>query len=434
MFLEPLSLPLDSPAARRIIPQGKAIALSILLAMAGSGCARTTATSQRATAANALGTTARARDNDPTDAPAPAATAPLVSAPVGSAIGDGGAGAMQRRLSVPRVNPWKSATRDGHQIDTDHFTLRTTIRNGDLRRFLPNFSERALTQYTTAIVPLPAPSRKLESFIFGTRDEWVKFTQDRLGEDAGAYLGLGRGGYTSKSVAILYDIGPTDTLTILAHEGWHQYSQAVFQQELPVWLEEGVATFMEGYRVDSEGQPLFAAWRNFERFGELRDAVRREELIPLAELLDGTPQQFLADGRDRLLTYYAQVWALTHFFAEGANGKYRAALAELLTDAVTGQISQTLEERMSTNADRRTVQRLMSRGGIRGLPGTLVARGYFSENFAEFAAEYDAFVRQICGRGSGEFIWRGVSPIPRVLAEPLPAHDANEQDAEQNDP
>ncbi len=356
-------------------------------------------------------------------APAPAGTATLVGAPVGSAVGDGGraiaVGGSAAR-SAPLVMPWKSMSRDGHEIVTDHFQIRTTVRNGDLRRFIPVFTEHALVQYTTALVPLPAPTNRLETYIFGTRDEWTSFTRDRLGDEAQTYLGLGRGGYTSKSVAILYDIGPTDTLTILAHEGWHQYSQSVFRQELPVWLEEGVATYMEGYRVDSAGQPIFSAWRNFERFGELRDAVRRERLIPLETLLDKPPQEFLNEGREQLLVYYAQVWALTHFLVEGGGGQYRGALAQLLQDAVDGRVGRSLADRLPTETDRRAVQRGIARGGLRSLPGTLVARGYFSQDLDALATEYDAFVRKICMRGAGDSIWKGVSPIAQDAAATVP--------------
>ena len=358
----------------------------------------------------------------PSSSSSPAATATLVSAPVGSAIGDGGGKVIDQprlaQLPAPQVQPWKSATRDGYEITTVHFTLRTTIRNGDLRRFLPIFTERALAQYTSALSALPVPTRRLETFIFGSREEWTSFTMDRLGDEAGTYLGLGRGGYTSKSVAILYDIGPTDTLTILAHEGWHQYSQSVFREELPVWLEEGIATYMEGYRVNSAGQPVFAAWRNFERFGELRDAVRRNNLIPLEKLLDQTPQQFLNEGRDQLLIYYAQVWALTHFLAEGGNGKYRDGLEAMMNDAVSGQVGKSLAQSMTTDADRRSIQRGVSRGGIRSLPGTLIVRGYFSQDMTELSSEYELFVKQVCSRGSGDAIWKGISPIPVVSPTP----------------
>ena len=36
--------------------------------------------------------------------------------------------------SSARVEAWKNGSRDGHEIVTEHFRLRTTIRNGDLRQ------------------------------------------------------------------------------------------------------------------------------------------------------------------------------------------------------------------------------------------------------------------------------------------------------------
>ncbi len=315
-----------------------------------------------------------------------------------------------------RVTPWTNGTRTGQEIDTEHLEIRTTLRNGDLRRFLPEFTECALAHYTSALGSLPAPSRALETYIFGTRDEWAAFTVERLGNDAQAYLGLGRGGYTSKGTAILYDIGPTDTLTILAHEGWHQYSQAVFRDELPVWLEEGISTYMEGFRVTLTGAPLFEPWRNFERFGQLRDSLRRDGTIGLEQLLNGTPQQFLAEGRERLLTYYAQVWVLTHFLAEGSEGRYRAGLEKLLQDAASGSIGAAIESAATSAQDRRGVQRALDRGGVRALPSAIIVRAYFSAQMQDLASEYDLFLRAVCERGSGDRIWRGVSPVQKAAA------------------
>ncbi|MSR70244.1 MAG: hypothetical protein EXS17_07860 [Phycisphaerales bacterium] len=368
------------------------------------------------------------------DASSLSTTGAPVNAPIGSAIGDGGAGVMQGRRRVPdvdpsvdprveaalrrpfRVAPWTHGTRTGHEIVTEHLEIRTTLSNSELRRYLPEFTECALAHYTSALGTLPAPSQPLETYIFGTREEWAAFTVERLDKDAEAYLSLGRGGYTSNATAILYDIGANDTLTILAHEGWHQYSQAVFRAELPVWLEEGISTYMEGYIVSESGLPNFEPWRNFERFGQLRDSLRQGAIIPLEQLLAGTPQRFLADGRERLLAYYAQVWVLTHFLAEGSEGRYRAGLEMMLQDAVTGSIGTRLASAVTTDDDRRSVRRALDRGGVRALPSALILRAYFSADLPTLAAEYDTFLRAICARGSGDRIWRGVSPIRKPAA------------------
>src|SRR5690606_28941593 len=131
---------------------------------------------------------------------------------------------------------------------------------------------------------------------------------------------------------------PYDTLAIAAHEGWHQYTQQTFKHQLPVWLEEGIATYMEGFRRNDDGVLVFTPAANRERQETLRRAVRRGHLIPLNDLLTRTPQSFLGSSKETLLVYYAQVWALTNFLAEGENGRYRAALAEVLTDAAEGRL------------------------------------------------------------------------------------------------
>jgi hypothetical protein len=69
-----------------------------------------------------------------------------------------------------------------------------------------------------------------------------------MGSDAEVYLKIQRGGFAASGRAILYDIGPRDTFAIAAHEGWHQYTQKSFRAPLTVSFEEGLATYMEGFR------------------------------------------------------------------------------------------------------------------------------------------------------------------------------------------
>jgi hypothetical protein len=168
---------------------------------------------------------------------------------------------------------------------------------------------------------------------------------------------------------------------------------------------------MEGVRGGVDGAPpTFIPWRNFERFGELRDVVARNRLIPLEELVQGTPQDALANGRTTLLGYYAQVWALVHFLNEGEGGRYRRGLERLLSDAVEGRIAGTLWE--SSRAGTRNERRM----AIGRQVGPAVLREYFAEDLPRISAEYDAFVRAIVARGNGEKIWRGESPLKAISA------------------
>src|SRR5205085_11407269 len=118
----------------------------------------------------------------------------------------------------------------------------------------------------------------------------------------------------------------------------------------------------------------------------LRDAVRSRHLIGLDDLLTRSPQSFLNDSKDALLVYYAQVWALTRFLAEGEDGRYKPALAALLTETADGK----LVGRMMTS----TVSAGTRRHGVGAVSrvGPAIAQEYFNRDLAECEKQYLAFV------------------------------------------
>lgn len=319
---------------------------------------------------------------------------------------------VNRRLE-PVVEPWKFGTTAGECIDTGTHRIHSTLRDPTIRERMQVFLPTALDHYRSAIIPLPEPDGPIEFFMFGTRTDWLAYTRERLPQEAEMYERIGRGGYTIEGDAVLYDIGRWDTFTIAAHEGWHAYTQRVFRHALPVWLEEGIACYMEGVRGGTNGgPPVFMPWRNFERFAELRDVIAADRFVPLDEFVQGTPQDYLRDGRRTLLAYYAQAWALVHFLSEGEGGRYRKGLERLLSDGVEGRIASTIWE--SSKAGTRNDRRL----AIGRHVGPAVLREYFDEDIKRVATEYEAFCRAIVRRGNGDRIWRGDSPLPA----PTPAN------------
>ena len=323
---------------------------------------------------------------------------------------------VETRRSEPVVEAWKFGEKPGECIDVGTHRIHSTLRDPLIRERMQVFLPTALDHYRSAIIPLPAPDGPIDVYLFGTRSDWIAYTRERLPEEAAMYERLGRGGYTLEGDAVLYDIGRWDTFTIAAHEGWHAYTQRVFRHSLPVWLEEGIACYMEGVGGNANGAPpTFMPWRNFERFGELRDVVSRERFVSLADLIEGTPQDYLRDGRNTLLGYYAQTWALVHFLMEGEGGRYRAGLERLLDDAVEGRISSTIWA--SSRAGSRNERRM----AIGRQVGPAVLREYFDEDIAAISGQYETFVKALVRRGNGERIWRGESPVLSPAASPAPA-------------
>ena len=286
-------------------------------------------------------------------------------------------------------------------IRTPNYRIYTTERDARLRDRMIVLLEHAIAHYRTAITPLPAPSAKLDVYLMDNRDQWEVLTKRLMGAAASDLENIERGGFAARGIGVYYDLGPYDTLAIAAHEGWHQYTQRVFRQPLPIWLEEGMATYMEGYRWDGRG-PHFLAWANIERFDRLRDAASAGRLIPLSRLVRMRPQDELGRGGGGVLDFYAHVWAAAHFLHEGEDGKHRKTLERLLNDAASGRIRSTLE----THLGGAEATRAMARRG-----GGSVFETYFGESVDEADAAFEAFCLEIVRTGAREDIVRGVSPL-----------------------
>jgi hypothetical protein len=286
---------------------------------------------------------------------------------------------------------WRDTT--GLIIASPNYDIHTTIEDPRLLDILPGFFESALRAYRTSLAALPAPSDRFETYIFKDRQQWRHKTWEVLPKQAGAFMNLGRGGFATRGIAVLYFIdyragNPHDTLAIAAHEGWHQYTQKTFRHQLPVWLEEGIATYMEGFQTTPEGI-TFTPEFNRERRRELSSAVRHDRLIPLGELMSKTPQEFLTSGKDHLLTYYAQVWALTRFLVEYEDGKYASTLTEVLTDAAEGRLMGRI---MSAEARHTTTS---AWANFDARTGPWLVQAYFNDDMMTFRQEYEAFILEL---------------------------------------
>ena len=311
---------------------------------------------------------------------------------------------------VSTSEPWSFGGYEGELVTTPTHLLHLTLPEGRLRQAMPVFTGTALLHYRTMLSPeadsepLDAPTERMSTFVFGTRPEWAAWTKWRLRRGANLYLGIERGGYTIDAESVIWDIGRYDTLCMLAHEGWHQYTQSVFRHPLPAFLEEGLAAYAEGHRFRrSDAAPVFMPWRNLERYGQLRSSRYRNRLIDLDDLIARPPQYFVAGSERGLLTYYAQLWVLVHYLVEGREGRYRDGLVKLVGDAVDGHITSSIYD-----ADRRA--------GILGRTlgpntGRDIIATYFDEDYAGFKAGYEAFIDRVVASGNGTRIWQGRSPI-----------------------
>lgn len=296
------------------------------------------------------------------------------------------------------IEPWAADGEPGRVIVTRHYRLHTTIADAERARRLAAVLEHALPIYRAGcgVLPeasLPEPPRTLDVFVYRTRGQWDLATRRLLGEAAAPLLAMPRGGYTIAGRVMLYDVGRRETVALLAHEGWHQYVQSTFARSLPDWLDEGLATIMEGVRwapgADGAMEITFSPWANTERFDELRRAATMRRLLTLDRLVSAGPTLTSAGADGDALAYYAQAWALVHYLREGRGGEHAAALGEMVTHAARAGGAS-----LSVAPPASGVAALRERFGPLG----------------PLEAELDGFVRLITRPGARELIVQGRSP------------------------
>jgi uncharacterized protein DUF1570 len=320
--------------------------------------------------------------------------------PVRSSAPSGGETRSASSADVVRsIDPWAFGNAKGLLIRTAHYRLYTTERDAVILSRMPVFLEAALEHYRSALGLLPGPSIRLDTYLMDNRTQWVHLTQMLVPARADDYLRIERGGFAVNGIGVYFDLGLYDTHAIAAHEGWHQYVQRSFVDPIPVWLNEGIAAYMEGFRWAGD-VPVFRPWANVERFDQLRNAQATGSLMHLRELLNTTPQQLGKDGGLRALTYYAQVWALVHFLHEGENGQHLPILRQLLQDAASGNLLRVLRLRLDDDAVR-----------VRASVGDTIFRAYFGEDVDRMNDAYRAFVVEMVRPGARDVLIRGVSPM-----------------------
>lgn len=231
---------------------------------------------------------------------------------------------------------WDTGTRPGQELASAHYRIYTNSSNAMLVRYMPGFMEAAYRHYLELTGLEDAPGELMPIYLMNSRADWESLTRSVVGPQAGIYLSIQAGGYCYRGVSVFWDVGNLGTLTIASHEGLHQFFHHRLRLSLPVWLEEGLCTLAEGYRVEGD-RVWFTPRTNLFRFRDLRVAIVEGHWMGLEDLLAGQPSQVLGGQADRAVGYYGQLWALLSFIRSEA--AYREGMQRLLEDARQGRLT-----------------------------------------------------------------------------------------------
>lgn len=284
----------------------------------------------------------------------------------------------------PEIGEWNApGIKGGRVIRTEHFEVYTNIRDDDFIALLPRFLEAAHFRYEGLIPPRVEKPQRLTTYLYQRRGDWERHVADNYPRRAHVYRRIQSGAFSEGTTSVAYYLTRAKTLSVLAHEGFHQYVAAHVAADLPAWLNEGLAAYSESFEFH-KGEATFIPERNADRLRSLQDAINGKTLLPLRDVLRTHAGEVVVATDRRVYSYYAQAWALMLFLHEDAT--YAVGLQALLTDL--GSPSY----RVGIGGYVAAAEPV---DGVPINPAEAAFRKYIAEDLDLFASRFDAYMRKL---------------------------------------
>ena len=293
--------------------------------------------------------------------------------------------------AVTNVEKWPNSYSDGLLIETRHYKVYTTLLEPLMLKQIPAFVEAAWREYQKQ---LPAPVESKDKFIvylFKDRRQWEEFTKQFTGDQWPVYLKIKKGAYYLKEACVAYNIGRSQTFSVIGHEGWHQFCHKHFKYRLPSWLDEGIAQLFENSEFE-KGQFVFKPAENLQRLGALKLILQSRKIIPLREIISLNPSEVVmwVESDKAVMAFYAQAYALVRFLREEDYGKRLANYQQMLLGALNG--TWPLDENEARIASDRNIP--LTAAWNRYIAQKLFDI-YIGEEIERIEPEYQKFCRKI---------------------------------------
>jgi len=184
-----------------------------------------------------------------------------------------------------------------------------------------------------AIGPISDARPRMRVFVFSGKQAYFDYCEDLLGEAMHSTQGL----FSAQLAQLLFwnAVDREEFVQVARHEGFHQYLSELVD-EVPVWLNEGLARYFETLRKE-KGRWIAGAVPESSR-SILRELRSESQWLPLADLFRLDDEQFYGKNAE---VWYAYAWCVIHTLADGtlADRKLFDALIGKLARGVDGAVA-----------------------------------------------------------------------------------------------
>lgn len=193
----------------------------------------------------------------------------------------------------------------------------------DLARDLAAHLNLMCAEYGKRLAGLPprAPT-PMNVLLFDRQQDYLATLQQQFNVDATGTGGMFFATPSGSALAAWVEGLPRRRIEhVLQHEGFHQFAWSRFGDDLPAWVNEGLAEFfgesvvVDGVLVLGQGNPRV--------IDAVREAIAQERSIPFHRLLTMTSEQWSESvQRGDAALAYRQSWSMVHFLVYADAGRY----------------------------------------------------------------------------------------------------------------
>ena len=229
----------------------------------------------------------------------------------------------------------------GRLFETRHYRVWTDVElelARDLCARLDAMYDEYARRFASFAADVPA-GEKFDVRIFARRDDFVRFTGDRVPNTAGVFMP-----HRKLLAAFVEGPGRDGVRQVLQHEAFHQFVHVAIGPNMPLWLNEGIAQVFE--EAIWTGHGFVVGQVPPRRVRQLQQDVAQGKLTDFRRLLAMNHKQWAAnfDDREAMTVQYNQAWAMAHFliYASGPDGEplHRARVIDLLRRCKQGASPQ----------------------------------------------------------------------------------------------
>jgi hypothetical protein len=244
-------------------------------------------------------------------------------------------------LTAPAMGQSEAALQP---YNTRFYLLRTNLEPAEAKVFARHM-DRVFKEYKGRFEGTGLRRQReqpMNLYIFRTREGFKRF-MDGHGIDAANSGGMFVVQPSLQGLATFVEGRSRGRVfSVLQHEGFHQFAWEYIGQNLPIWVNEGMAQYFEdGILV--EGRFVFKQ-ASAERISSIQGTIERQQYAPFEQMLQLSPEQWieiLQSNPSRAALLYDQAWSMVFFLITARDGRFVGPFERYLQELSKGRDGKT---------------------------------------------------------------------------------------------